>query len=42
MASGFGPHDIVSLGEIIATLGVLALALVAMTWMAHRNRHHSS
>lgn len=42
MASGFGPHDIISLGEIIATLGVLALALVAFAWMAHRNRHHGS
>lgn len=33
-ATGFGPYNIISLGEVLATLVVLALSLIAFTWMA--------
>jgi hypothetical protein len=38
-APHFGPHNIISLGEVLATLIVLAIALIAFTWMA-RHVHH--
>lgn len=34
-----GPHDVISGGEVIAELVVIAIAFVAFTWMAYRNRH---
>lgn len=34
-----GPHDVISSGEVIAELVVIAIAFVAFTWMAYRNRH---
>jgi len=37
---GYGPHDIISLGEILATLIVMALGLTWMGWMAFQTRHH--
>ena len=40
LASGFGPHNIISFGEILATLIVLALALIAFVWMARHVQHH--
>lgn len=39
LAPTFGPHNIISLGEVIATLIVLAIALVMFTWMV-RHVHH--
>jgi hypothetical protein len=39
LATGFGPHNIISLGEIVATLIVLGIALIAFTWMARHVNH---
>lgn len=34
----FGPHDVITSGEIHGTLAVLALAGVAFIWMAYGTR----
>jgi hypothetical protein len=36
MANGFGPYNIISSGEIVATAAVLLFAVVAFVWMAYR------
>jgi hypothetical protein len=38
----FGPHDVVSSGEIQGTLAVLALAAVAYIWMAYGTRQRAT
>jgi hypothetical protein len=41
MEKGFGPHNVISSGEIGATLAVLALAAIAFVWMAYGTRRRS-
>jgi cbb3-type cytochrome oxidase subunit 3 len=41
MNQGYGPHGVISGGEIAVTLAVFALALVAFVWMAYRTRRTS-
>jgi len=36
MPHGFGPYNIISTGEIVATVVVLGFGVVAFLWMAHR------
>jgi hypothetical protein len=36
MTPVFGPHNIISLGELVATGTVLVLAITAMLWMAYK------
>lgn len=38
MPQGFGPHGVISLGEIVVTVMVAALALVAFVYMGYRTR----
>lgn len=38
----FGPHDVITGGEIHATLVVLALAAVAFIWMAYGTRNRAA
>lgn len=42
MEHGYGPHGIISGGEIAGTLVVIAVALVAFIWMAYRTRRTGS
>jgi hypothetical protein len=36
MPHGFGPYNVITSGEIVGTLVVLAMAVVAFLWMANR------
>jgi hypothetical protein len=36
MNQAFGPHDIISGGELLATVTVLLLAITALLWMAYK------
>ena len=36
---GYGPYDIISSGEIAATLIMLVVGFTAMLFMAYRTRH---
>ena len=40
--NGFGPHGVISAGEIIGTLVTLTLALCAFIWMGYRTRRRVS
>jgi hypothetical protein len=40
MPNGFGPHGVVTAGELFGSLAVLALALLALAVMAYRTRVH--
>ena len=39
MVAGLGPHQIISVAEVVAELTVIAFAAVAFSWMAYRTRH---
>jgi len=38
MEQGFGPHGVVSTGEIVITVTVAVLALIAFVYMGYRTR----
>ncbi|HVU01133.1 MAG TPA: hypothetical protein VHE30_05250 [Polyangiaceae bacterium] len=38
MQHGFGPHSVITSGEVTGTLVTLALAVVAFVWMAYKTR----
>ncbi len=40
MSHGFGPYNIISAGEIVATVTVFTLAVAAFVWMAYKTRRN--
>jgi len=42
MPQGFGPHGVISLGEIVLTLTVLVVALAVFAYMGYRTRRRNT
>jgi len=38
MQQGFGPHGVISTGEIVITVTVFVLALIAFVFMGYKTR----